>query len=78
MFEALTILAGLALLGWALWEQKQFTGGARKPRERPTFCAWCAWRDGEDCTNPASPVFSRACGPVCIGDLACDVREVHR
>jgi hypothetical protein len=56
MFKALTILIGLLLLGWALGEQKQYTG-SRKLRERPTFYAWCAWRDGKDCTNTASPVF---------------------
>jgi hypothetical protein len=75
--EALAILAGLLLLGLVLWEQKQFTGGARKLRERPTFCAWCVWRDGEDCTNPASPVFAQACVPVCIGEVTCEARRLQ-
>jgi hypothetical protein len=74
MLKALTILAGLLLLGWALWEQKQYTG-SRQTRERSTFCAWCVWRDAEDCTNPASPVFARTCGPVCIGTLGCEMRR---
>jgi len=76
VFEALVILAGLLLLGWALWEQKHYTGGARKLRERTTFCAWCVWRDGETCTHPASPVFGRACGPVCIGEVTCEARRL--
>ena len=77
MFEALVILAGLLLLGWALWEQKQYTG-SRQSRERPTFCAWCIYRSGEDCTNAASPVSWQSSGPVCFGNLACEVREVQQ
>jgi hypothetical protein len=64
--KALTIPAGLALLGWALWEQMQFTG-SRQPKEQPTFCAWRIWRTGADCTNPTIPVFGQTCGPVCVG-----------
>jgi hypothetical protein len=78
MFEALTILPGLVLLGWALWEQKQYTGGARQLREPPLFCEWCISRDGEICTHSGSPVYEGSCGLVCIGDLRCKVREVRR
>jgi hypothetical protein len=53
VFGTLTILAGLVFLGWALWEQQHYTG-SRPARELPTFCAWCVWRGGEDCTNPAA------------------------
>jgi hypothetical protein len=77
VIEALVILAGLLLLGLALWEQKQFTGGARQLRERPTFCAWCVWRDGETCTQPASPVSGQSCGPVCIGQVKCEARRLQ-
>lgn len=42
------------------------------------FCARCVHRHGDLCTHPSSPVFGQACGPVCIGDLACNVREVRR
>jgi hypothetical protein len=39
MLDPLTILAGLLLLGWALWEQQRFTGGARQLREQPVLRA---------------------------------------
>jgi hypothetical protein len=49
------------------------------PRRRvkaDAYCAWCIYRDGEDCTNPASPVYPGPCGPVCIGEKRCGVRQV--
>jgi hypothetical protein len=39
------------------------------------FCAWCIYRDGDDCTNPESPVSGRECGPVCSGHLRCTVQH---
>jgi hypothetical protein len=64
VFETPTMLAGLVLLGWALWEQRRDPGrGATSERaERPMFCAWCMYRSGEDCTNPANPVAARSMG----------------
>jgi hypothetical protein len=49
-----------------------------KQLEALAFCARCVHRHGDLCTHPGSPVFGQACGPVCIGDLACSVREVRR
>jgi hypothetical protein len=53
----------------------------RRPNEQLealAFCARCVHRHGDLCTNPASPVYGQACGPVCIGDVQCKVREVRR
>lgn len=49
----------------------------RPKAKTPAICAWCRWRDGEDCTNPGSPVSGQSCGPVCAGRVACKVREVR-
>ena len=40
--------------------------------------ARCLFRDGEDCTNPKSPVYGVPIGEVCIGRLRCKVRETAR
>lgn len=80
MTDALIVVVILLALGLVLLEQRREPGRGLpgKRRELPTFCAWCISRDGETCTNPGSPVSGRSCGPVCIGDLACEVREVRR
>lgn len=79
MLEPLIILAGLVLLVLVLywqirdpWPQK-----GRETPEFPASCAWCIHRAGEDCTNPASPVYRWSCGPVCIGVKQREMREVY-
>ena len=80
MLEALIIAAGLVLLVLLLYWQKQ-DPWPQRGKDTPimlTYCAWCIHRDGEDCTNEASPVFGNSCGPVCIGVQRCEVRQLKR
>ena len=69
MLDTLIILATVVLLVLALvwqwrnpWPQRK-----REPPAIHMYCAWCVHRDGEDCTNSASPVHAERCGPVRIG-----------
>jgi hypothetical protein len=64
---ALVIAAGGLLLAW--WVTRS------KPSSTPAVCAWCQWRAGNDCTNPASLICGGECGPVCAGRVTCKVRE---
>ncbi len=70
--------AVVALVLLALWwgnEDLSPQLAGRRP-ETPAVCAWCAWRAGDDCTHPASPVGQgQPCGPVCAGRVPCRVRE---
>jgi len=77
MIDALIIVASVALVPLAilaLWWLARTSPG--KDTGDP-FCAWCTWRDGDTCTHPKSPVSGRGCGPVCIGDLQCNLRELR-
>jgi hypothetical protein len=80
MLDAVIVVVILLALGLALLEQRQDPGRGlpRDRRELPAFCAWCSWRDSEDFTNPGSPISGQACGPVCIGEVKCGVREVEK
>jgi hypothetical protein len=47
------------LIAFLYWADRRYPAPS-KPRERPvllTYCAWCAHRDGDDCTHPNSPVW---------------------
>jgi hypothetical protein len=46
--------------------------------EALAFCARCVHRCGDRCTHPSSPVRGQECGPVCVGRVGCEVREVRR
>jgi hypothetical protein len=57
LIGALFTLALAALFAWVLWWQRCDPAPGSRPRpEAPAFCAWCIYRDGDDCTNFASPV----------------------
>jgi hypothetical protein len=63
------ILAGLALPGWALWEQKQYTGDARQPSQYDgdpggRFTPAIRWLPGERVpdTHPRAPPTDLAPG----------------
>jgi hypothetical protein len=73
-------LVVVALVGFLYWADRRYPGPElpRETTEAGAFCAWCIYWQGDDCTNPASPVGGQECGQVCIGDLACQVREVRR
>jgi hypothetical protein len=47
------------------------------PSPHVAFCAWCIYRDGDDRTNPKSPVAGEECGPACSGKVTCWVREMR-
>lgn len=68
-------LAGLIVLAYELERRYPWP---REPKVALTFCAWCIQRDGETCGHPDSPVAGESCGPVCIGRLHCEVREVEK
>jgi hypothetical protein len=70
MFDSvwLWLLVVLGLLPLAYYVQRM-PKGRRRRRERPepeTFCAWCVYRDGEDCTNRDSPVYGQGVVRGCI------------
>ena len=71
----LPVLLGLFAGAYYIQQMPQ---GRRRQRKRPesqTFCAWCVFRDGEDCTSPNSPVCDQACGPVCWGNVKCELQR---
>ena len=62
------MLIAAQLLGLAWWLQRQPAPPRRPRQERPQlpppFCAWCIYRDGQDCTHPRSPVSPDPIDPV--------------
>jgi hypothetical protein len=85
MVNQLPTLITLIVLLLAIYEvidwlnRRGFLNRTPGPRPRPhvTFCAWCIYRDGDDCTNPKSPIIGEECGPVCSGKVKCRVRQVE-
>ena len=73
----LWVLVGIALLALVYPLQRDWreTGNFRRHKERQAYCAYCIYRDGEDCTNPKSPVYAGPIGEACIGRIKCKVRE---
>ena len=73
---ALLIGASLAsLIGYLYWAERQHPDRRRKKAdEAEVYCAWCAYRHGDVCIHPASPVYLGECSPVCIGRMKCEVR----
>jgi hypothetical protein len=53
----------------------------QRGKERPVIRMYCAWyihRAGDNCANLASSVYGQGCGPMCIGTMRCNVREVRQ
>ncbi len=73
-------LAKLGLIAGMHWMEKRYPAPDRpllyKPR--PTACAWYIYGDWDGCTHSRSPVSGEACGPVCIGEMKCKVRDMHQ
>lgn len=68
MLEAVIVLAGLVLLVLVLYWQRRDPWPQRR-KEPPVilaYCAWCIHRDGEDCSQPGSPVCGQPCSSVYI------------
>jgi hypothetical protein len=72
------LLVMYEVIGWL--NQRGFLDRTPSPRPEPhvTFCVWCIYRDGDDCTNPESPVGGEECGLVCSGKAMCKLRAVRR
>lgn len=82
LVSVLFALALAMLLGAMIWSDKRWPPlYDRQPRrtiDKPARCAYCIYRDGEDCTNPRSPVHGAPIGPVCGGNHKCRVRQRTR
>ena len=74
----LWLLGVLHLFALARWVGYHPAPSSRPRAETPAIYAWCIHRDGDDCTHPGSPQAGQICGPVCVGRLPCQVREVRR
>lgn len=80
----ITVLFALALavlIGAMLWSDKRWPRrNDQQPRravDRPALCAYCIYRNGEDCTNPQSHVYGASIGRVCSGNYKCRVRQIR-
>jgi hypothetical protein len=73
---ALLIGASLAsLIGYLYWTKRQHPDRRRRKVDEPeAYCAWCLYRHDDICIHPGSPVYPGKCGPVCRGQLNCEVR----
>jgi hypothetical protein len=65
----LLLLIGLLYLAEKRYPAPQELGPRREGM--PASCAWCVYRDGDNCTNPDSSLYSRRCEPGCSVGIEC-------